>query len=105
MYELFGGRVVSPDSLAKMTRMGRDGYGFGLYEDAEEWGIEDVALGHSGILIPAYSSYFVVLPEHGIVVVTLSNIADDFHDLETVVAIGRDLAEAALPALRRSLEE
>jgi D-alanyl-D-alanine carboxypeptidase len=105
VYELFGGRVVSPGSLAKMTWLGHDGYGFGLYEDADEWGIEDVAVGHSGLLIPAYSSYFVVLPEHGTVVVTLSNIADDFHDLETVVAIGRDLAEAALPALRRSAPE
>jgi D-alanyl-D-alanine carboxypeptidase len=101
VYELFGGRVVSPGSLAKMTWLGHDGYGFGLYEDADEWGIEDVAVGHSGILIPAYSSYFVVLPEHGTVVVTLSNIADNFHDLETVVAIGRDLAEAAHPALRK----
>jgi D-alanyl-D-alanine carboxypeptidase len=99
VYELFGGRVVSSDSLAKMTRMGRDGYGFGLYEDAEEWGIEDVALGHSGILIPAYSSYFVVLPEHGIVVVTLSNIADGNRDLSRVVSIGRELAEAVQPEL------
>jgi CubicO group peptidase (beta-lactamase class C family) len=79
--------------------MGRDGYGFGLYEDAEEWGIEDVALGHSGILIPAYSSYFVVLPEHGIVVVTLSNIADGNRDLSWVVSIGRELAEAVQPEL------
>jgi D-alanyl-D-alanine carboxypeptidase len=99
VYELFGGRVVSRESLAKMTWLGHDGYGFGLYEDAEEWGIEEVAVGHSGILIPAYSSYFVVLPEQGIVVVTLSNVADNFHDLGTVVAIGRDLAEAAYPSL------
>lgn len=99
VYDLFGGRVVSPASLARMTWLGHDGYGFGVYEDAKEWGIQDVAIGHSGILIPAYSSYFVVLPEHGTVVVTLSNIADTFHDLETVVDIGRDLAEVVHPDL------
>jgi hypothetical protein len=36
-------------------------------------------------------------PGRRLVVVTLPNNADNFRDLENVVAIGRDLAEAAHP--------
>jgi D-alanyl-D-alanine carboxypeptidase len=98
VYRVFGGDVLSPESLTDMSRGGRDEYGFGLWNDTREWNSGTEVLSGSGILIPAYSSIFVVLPEEGIVVVAQSNLADSFRDLGRLGACLRALADAARPA-------
>jgi D-alanyl-D-alanine carboxypeptidase len=94
-YQLFGGGLLKAESLAAMSRGGRDGYGLGLWNDTREWDAGTEVLSGSGIIIPAYSSIFVVLPDEGIVVVAQSNVADSFRDFGQVEWCVRHLADAA----------
>lgn len=64
------GEIVSPESLTEMTTF-HDGYGLGLYNVTE--GYAD-AVGHAGEHIDGtYVSWAGCLPEHGTVLVVLSN--------------------------------
>jgi D-alanyl-D-alanine carboxypeptidase len=94
VYELFGGRILSDGSLIAMSRAGKDGYGLGLWNDTREWDAGTTVLSGSGVLIPAYSSIFVVLPEEGIVMVAQSNLADSFKDFNRLTGVAHELVNA-----------
>ena len=85
---------MSDQSLIAMSRAGRDGYGLGLWNDTREWDAGTTVLSGSGILMPAYSSIFYVLPEEGIVVVAQSNLADSFRDFNRLTDVANDLVDA-----------
>jgi hypothetical protein len=65
------GEIVSRTSLNEMTTL-HDGYGLGLYDVADP---SAHAVGHTGGGIPAapYVSWAGCLPEHGAVIVVLTN--------------------------------
>ncbi|HEX5938603.1 MAG TPA: serine hydrolase domain-containing protein [Actinomycetota bacterium] len=94
VYDLFGGRILSDQSLIAMSRAGGDGYGLGLWNDTREWDAGTTVLSGSGILMPAYSSIFYVLPEEGIVVVAQSNLADSFRDFNRLTDVAHELVDA-----------
>ncbi len=68
---LFSGRVLSPTSLAEMTRPRLDGYGLGLVVSQEPFGR---VVWHNGAISPhGYNSFAGIVAESGVTAVLLSN--------------------------------
>lgn len=81
-YLLFGGQLVSEQSLLQMTDFGMgatyDGYGLGVFDQTQigaGFGTESV--GNGGWDTGGYSSALAVLPSKGIVISVLTNTAGD----------------------------
>lgn len=81
-YLLFGGELLSEESLLAMTDFGvgedYDGYGLGLFDQTdigEGFGVE--AIGNGGWDPGGYSTVLTVLPSEGIVISVMTNQAGD----------------------------
>ena len=92
-YLLFGGALLSEESLLAMTDFGSgsdyDGYGLGVFDQSNigaGYGVP--AIGNGGWHDGGYSSVLTVLPSEGIVVSVLSNEAGDPRLLVFPVAQG-----------------
>jgi CubicO group peptidase (beta-lactamase class C family) len=70
LHALFGGKVLSPASFAKMSRVHLANYGYGLFV-GEDNGF--VRIGHGGS-IHGFLSTMTYYPELDVVVVVLANI-------------------------------
>jgi CubicO group peptidase (beta-lactamase class C family) len=67
---LFGGKVLSGDSLKAMTTPGKGSYGFGLFI-ADKGGLKEVSHGGG---IEGFNTNLIYVPERRIAVVVLSNV-------------------------------
>lgn len=88
--DLFGGRVLKPESLSAMLHPGLHDYGYGVIIAQEPHGVEYM---HRGAITPyGFSSWFAHLPKEHITLVALSNI-----DVESVPwrRFAADLTSAA----------
>jgi len=81
---LYGGKVVSVESLASMTTPFRKDYAFGLAIDADAQG--NRVIWHRGA-IEGFSSYLVYVPTRKLAVVVLSNVEG---------SVGRDVGDDIL---------
>ena len=100
-YLLFGGQLVSEQSLLAMTDFGNgatyDRYGLGVFDQtnlAAGFGVQ--AIGNGGWDEGGYSSALAVLPSKGIVISVMTNTAGDPVDL--VFPVAQRLA-SVLPTL------
>jgi D-alanyl-D-alanine carboxypeptidase len=92
-YLLFGGALLSEESLLAMTDFGSgndyDGYGLGVFDQTHIGaGYGATAIGNGGWDVGGYSSVLTVLPGEGTVIVVLSNEAGDPRVLVFPVAQG-----------------
>jgi CubicO group peptidase (beta-lactamase class C family) len=85
---LFGGKVLSANSLKLMTTPGKGNYGLGLMT-AEKHGMKVVE--HGGA-ITGFTSFASYLPERGVAVVVLTNV----FNLTTPVIMADQLLDVAL---------
>jgi len=88
--DLFGGRMLKPESLSAMLHPGLHDYGYGVIIAQEPYGVEYM---HRGAITPyGFSSWFAHLPKEHITLVALSNI-----DVESVPwrRFAADLTSAA----------
>ena len=78
-YLLFGGQLVSEQSLAAMTDFGNGFYGLGVFNQTRTgaWPGAGQAIGNGGWHQGGYSSALVVLPSRGIVISVMTNTAGD----------------------------
>ncbi len=78
-YLLFGGKLVSEQSLAAMTDFGNGVYGLGVFDQTKDnaWRGAGQAIGNGGWDNGGYSSALAVLPREGIVISVLTNTAGD----------------------------
>jgi D-alanyl-D-alanine carboxypeptidase len=78
-YLLFGGQLVSEQSLLAMTDFGNGVYGLGVYDQTKNnaWRGADQAIGNGGWDQGGYSSVLAVLPSKGIVISVMTNTAGD----------------------------
>ena len=78
-YLLFGGKLVSQQSLLAMTDFGDSVYGLGVINQtkAGAWRSEGQAIGNAGWDEGGYSSVLAVLPSEGIVISVMTNTAGD----------------------------
>ena len=88
-YELFGGRLIAPESLARMVDFD-DGYGMGVFDVSVDYGRP--AAGHLG-QDGRWSAAMVAFPEQETVIVTLM----DASDVERTYGILTDLARILGP--------
>ena len=96
-YLVFGGQLLSEQSLLAMTDFGRgatfDRYGLGVFEQTDIGnGFEVQAVGNAGWDDGGYSTTLVVLPSEGIVISVMTNTAGDPKTL--VIPIAQTLASA-----------
>jgi len=89
-YALFGGRLIAPQSLARMVDFDENGYGMGTFDVSIDYGRP--AAGHLG-QDTRWSAAMVALPEQDTVLVTLM----DASDVERTYGILTDLARALDP--------
>ena len=77
-YDVFGGRVLSEESLLAMTDFGagsaHDGYGLGVF-DFSSFVSGASAVGNGGWESAGYAAHLVVIPSRGTVIVVLTNIS------------------------------
>lgn len=69
---LSGGRVVSADSYAKMTRIAGNNYGYALFIDSLDG---NRRIWHDGVIL-GFQSYVAHFPDKGVTVVVLINALD-----------------------------
>ena len=93
-YLLFGGQLVSEQSLLAMTDFGNSVYGLGVFNQNKDgaWRGAGRAIGNGGSDQGGYASALVVLPRDGIVISVMTNHIDDPTDL--VFPIAENLASA-----------
>jgi D-alanyl-D-alanine carboxypeptidase len=72
-YELFGGDILTDESLASMVAFTEDGYGMGAFDFSVDFGVP--AAGHLG-QEDAWSAGLVALPDRQTVFVALMNSSD-----------------------------
>jgi len=94
-YLLFGGSLVSEQSLVAMTDFGTgadyDRYGLGVFEQTNlAQGFDVQAVGNGGWDEGGYSSVLVVLPSEGLVISVMTNTAGD--PIQLVMPIAQELA-------------
>lgn len=95
-YLLFGGHLLSEQSLQAMTDFGSganyDGYGLGVFDQTaiEDFGTK--AVGNGGWDEGGYSTSLIILPSRGIVITVMTNTRGDPKSL--VFPIARTLAAA-----------
>ncbi len=96
-YLLFGGKLVSEQTLLAMTDFGTGSYGLGVFNQTKDgaWRGAGQAIGNAGEEDGGYSSVLAVLPSKGIVISVLTNLAGDPKSLVFPVA------EALASALQR----
>ena len=88
---LCAGEVVTASSLDAMTDFDkRPGYGLGIIDRRDEYGLLSGALGHTGVHQDAYRTAALCFPQHGIVVAVLANAEE--HDTDTTAG---NLVQAA----------
>jgi CubicO group peptidase (beta-lactamase class C family) len=77
-YLLFGGKLLSEQSLLAMTDFGNGSYGLGLFNQTKDgaWRGAGQAIGNGG-WDDGYSSVLAVLPSEGIVISVMSNTGGD----------------------------
>jgi CubicO group peptidase (beta-lactamase class C family) len=99
-YELYGGFVLSDDSLAQMTDFRGDWYGLGVMDFSSQYGT--LALGHEGessVTTCCSVIRLVALPQEGVVISVQANTARTDHPYETyysrVVGLTQVLRDAA----------
>jgi len=68
---LYGGKVLSPESLAKMMTPFKKDYAFGIAVDRDAKGNQ--VIWHRGA-IEGFSAYLIYVPEEKLAVVVLSNV-------------------------------
>jgi D-alanyl-D-alanine carboxypeptidase len=78
-YLLFGGKLVSQQSLLAMTDFGNSVYGLGVINQkkAGAWRGEGQAIGNGGWDNGGYASVLAILPSRGIVISVVTNTAGD----------------------------
>ncbi len=78
-YLLFGGQLVSEQSLMAMTDFGTGVYGLGVFNQTKDnaWRGAGQAIGNGGWDNGGYSSVLAVLPSEGIVISVMTNRAGD----------------------------
>jgi len=78
-YLLFGGQLVSEQSLMAMTDFGSGVYGLGVFNQTKNnaWRGAGQAIGNGGWDLGGYSSVLAVLPSEGIVISVMTNTAGD----------------------------
>ena len=78
-YLLFGGRLVTEQSLLAMTDFGNGVYGLGVFNQTKNhaWRGAGQAIGNGGWDGGGYSSVLAVLPSKGIVISVMTNTAGD----------------------------
>jgi CubicO group peptidase (beta-lactamase class C family) len=96
-YLLFGGSLVSRESLLAMTDFrtdtGDDGYGLGVFDQTElAQGFHVQAVGNGGWDEGGYSSVLTVLPSEGVAISVMTNTAGDPRQL--VMPVAQELASA-----------
>jgi CubicO group peptidase (beta-lactamase class C family) len=70
-WQLFGGNIVSAESLSAMMTIDYDGYGLGL-EDVSSGVANETVIGHGGSK-DGYQSLIAVLPDQQTVIVVFVN--------------------------------
>ncbi|CAN5632977.1 serine hydrolase domain-containing protein [soil metagenome] len=92
-YLLFGGDILSDESLLAMTDFGTDGYGLGTFDLTElADGFDVPAVGNGGWDDGGYSTVLSVLPSRGVVISVMTNVAGDPKAL--VLPVAQRLASA-----------
>jgi CubicO group peptidase (beta-lactamase class C family) len=93
-YLLFGGQLVSEQSLLAMTDFGNGVYGLGVFNQTRNnaWRGADQAIGNGGWDQGGYSSVLAVLPSKGIVISVMTNTAGD--PVALVFPVAQRLASA-----------
>ncbi len=88
-YLLFGGKLVSEQSLQAMTHFGNGVYGLGVFDQTKDgaWRGAGQAIGNGGWDDGGYSSGLAVLPSEGIVISVMTNTAGDPKALVFPVAV------------------
>lgn len=78
-YLLFGGQLVSEQSLLAMTDFGSGSYGLGVFNQTKDgaWQGAGQAIGNGGWDVGGYSSALAVLPSMGLVISVMTNTAGD----------------------------
>jgi len=78
-YLLFGGKLVSEQSLLAMTDFGNGFYGLGVFNQTKHgaWRGPGQAIGNGGWDDGGYSSALAVLPSRGLVISVMTNTAGD----------------------------
>jgi D-alanyl-D-alanine carboxypeptidase len=78
-YLLFGGQLVSEQSLLAMTDFGSGSYGLGVFNQTKDgaWQGAGQAIGNGGWDDGGYSSALAVLPSMGLVISVMTNTAGD----------------------------
>ena len=96
-YLVFGGQLVSEQSLLAMTDFGKDVYGLGVYDQTKNnaWRGADKAIGNGGWDQGGYSSVLAVLSSKGMVISVMTNTAGD------PVALVFPVAQRLATALQR----
>lgn len=96
-YLLFGGQLVSEQSLLAMTDFGTGFYGLGVFNQTKNkaWRGAGQAIGNGGWDQGGYSSVLAVLPSEGIVISVLTNTAGDPKAL--VFPVAQKLASSLQP--------
>jgi len=76
---LFGGQLVSEQSLQAMTDFGTGFYGLGVFNQTKDgaWRGAGQAIGNGGWHAGGYSSALAVLPSRGLVISVMTNTAGD----------------------------
>jgi D-alanyl-D-alanine carboxypeptidase len=93
-YLLFGGKLVSEQSLLAMTDFGTGFYGLGVFNQTKNnaWRSAGQAIGNGGWDGGGYSSVLAVLPSEGIVISVMTNTAGDPKTL--VFPVAEELASS-----------
>jgi CubicO group peptidase (beta-lactamase class C family) len=78
-YLLFGGKLVSKQSLLAMTDFGNGFYGLSVFNQTKDgaWRGAGQSIGNGGEDDGGYSSVLAVLPSGGIVISVMTNHAGD----------------------------
>jgi len=87
-YLLFGGQLVSEQSLLAMTDFGNGFYGLGVFNLTKDgaWRGAGLAIGNGGWHVGGYSSGLAVLPSKGLVISVMTNTGGDPRALVSPVA-------------------
>ena len=97
---LYGGKLLKPESLAKMTTAVKDNYGYGL-EIAPVYGHK--AMQHGGG-IDGFNSYVIWLPETRVASIVLSNVnGRAFQEIAVRLAALGNGDRIVLPAERKEI--
>ena len=93
-YLLFGGQLVSEQSLLAMTDFGNGVYGLGVFDQTKDhaWRGADHAIGNGGWDQGGYSSALAVLPSKGMVISVMTNTEGD--PVALVFPVAQKLASA-----------